>query len=251
MNDIKFLALRLDPLTMTQSVERCEELICIRGAQHVVLNAAKVVAAQEDEKLKNIINSCELVNADGMSIVWGAKLLGLEVPERVAGIDLMHELVLLSKEKGYSIYLLGAKKDTVEKTADTFSKAGANVVSFRDGYWSESDETEVVREISRHKPDLLFIALPSPQKELFLSRNLKSLNAGLVMGVGGSFDVVAGVTSRAPKFMQSSGLEWLFRLIQEPRRMFKRYLIGNAKFVLLVIKGMLARFKARSGSKNV
>ena len=250
MNGIKFLGLRLDALSMPQSVERCERLIGIRGAQHVVLNAAKVVAAQNDGDLKNIINHCDMVNADGMSVVWGAKLLGLNVPERVAGIDLMHELVTLSSKKGYSIYLLGAKKEIVESTAVIFSNLGANVSGFRDGYWTDSEEATVVAEIASHKPDFLFIAIPSPQKEIFLSKHLEKLDSGLAMGVGGSFDVVAGLTARAPKIMQLAGLEWLFRLIQEPRRMLKRYLIGNTKFVILVLKALLFRLGDNRGSKN-
>jgi len=250
MTENNFFGLRLDALNMAQSVERCEELIRRRGAQHVVLNAAKVVAAQADRDLENIINNCDLVNADGMSIVWGARLLGVRVPERVAGIDLMHELVQLSKNKGYSIYLLGAGPEIVQKTADIFSKSGANVVSFRDGFWSEPEEASVVLEIAKHKPDILFIAIPSPQKELFLAKNLGSLETGLAMGVGGSFDVVAGLTARAPKFMQLSGFEWLFRLLQEPRRMFKRYLIGNTKFAILILRGVFRRMGIKFGRKK-
>ena len=237
-SSVTFLGLKVDPLTMSETLQRCEELISMRNKQHVVINAAKVVAASESVELRQIINSCDLVNADGMSVVWAAKLLGKDLPERVAGIDLMFELVQLSKQKGFSIFLLGAEETVSETVFSSFQASGANVIGRRNGFWSQGDEAELVDEIASKAPDILFIAIPSPQKEIFLSQHLGRLNCGLVVGVGGSFDVVAGKVVRAPKVLQRMGLEWTIRLIQEPRRMFLRYLKGNSKFIWLVIKAI-------------
>ena len=243
---VDFLGLKVHPLSMQESVSRCEELIKLRRKQHVVINAAKVVSASESPELRQIINSCDLVNADGMAVVWAARLLKKPLPERVAGIDLMHQLVQLSVRKTFSIYLLGAQEEVSKKVFDNFVSQGAQIVGRRNGFWSVNEEAELVSEISNLAPDLLFIAIPSPAKEIFLSRYLEELNCGLVFGVGGSFDVVSGKTKRAPTYMQKIGLEWFYRLAQEPKRMIKRYAVGNTKFVLLVLKELWTSRKFRS-----
>jgi len=243
---VDFLGLRVHPLTMQESLTRCEELIKIRNKQHVVINAAKVVSASESPELTQIINSCDLINADGMSVVWAARVLKTPLPERVAGIDLMHQLVQLSSRKKFSIYLLGAEEEVSKKVFDHFVAQGAPIVGRRNGFWGIDEEADLVAEISKLAPDLLFIAIPSPNKELFLSRYLDELNCGLVFGVGGSFDVVSGKTKRAPNAMQKLGLEWFYRLAQEPKRMLKRYAVGNTKFVLLVVRELWNSRKIRS-----
>ena len=233
---VDFLGLNVHPLTMQESLTRCEELIKLRLKQHVVINAAKVVSATESPELRGIINTCDLINADGMAVVWASRLLKKPLPERVAGIDLMHQLVKLSSHKRYSIYLLGAQEEVSKEVFENFVAQGALITGRRNGFWSVDEEANVVAEIANLAPDLLFIAIPSPNKELFLGRYLKELNCGLVVGVGGSFDVVSGKTKRAPVAIQKMGLEWLYRLAQEPKRMFKRYAVGNTKFILLVLK---------------
>jgi N-acetylglucosaminyldiphosphoundecaprenol N-acetyl-beta-D-mannosaminyltransferase len=147
---------------MEQSIQRCEELIKLRGKQHVVINAAKVVAADESKELKAIISSCDLINADGMSIVWASRLLGAPVPERVAGIDLMYSLVEMSRDKNYSIHLLGASESVSLQVAKTFSDYGANVIGRRNGYWEIEEEESIVQEVASLAPDILFVAIPSP-----------------------------------------------------------------------------------------
>jgi N-acetylglucosaminyldiphosphoundecaprenol N-acetyl-beta-D-mannosaminyltransferase len=244
-----FLGLRLDALDMAETLDACEKLIAKRNTQHVVLNAAKVVHASDNAQLTRIINGCDLVNADGMSVVWAARALGLKIRERVAGIDLMHNLVDLSQARRYSIYLVGATQRNLDITSKNFIERGANVVGSRNGYWQQSDELEIVRQIADKAPDILFLAIPSPQKEFFLSKHLENLNVGLAVGVGGSFDIVAGETKRAPLLMQKAGLEWVFRLAQEPRRMFKRYFVGNLRFVILVISELLMKTSKSRRSK--
>jgi N-acetylglucosaminyldiphosphoundecaprenol N-acetyl-beta-D-mannosaminyltransferase len=207
----------------------------------VVLNAAKVVQAREDDELRHAIEGCELVGADGMSIVWAARLLGMSVPERVAGIDLMTELMRYAADRGRSVFLLGAHEETVPEVARRLRERHPtlHIAGVRNGYWSADEEGAVVSAVADANADLLFIAMPSPKKEIFVARHRTRLNVRFVMGVGGSFDVIAGKTRRAPSWMQRAGLEWLFRLGQEPTRMLRRYAVGNSKFAFLVTKRLL------------
>lgn len=242
-NRSEILRVQIDRLTMSQSVEKAIELINGGGAhQHVVVNAAKMVAASEDSNLRATINACSMINADGQSVVWASRILGDPLPERVAGIDFMNALVDASAAAGFSIYLLGAKPDVVSRVATEFMNRGANVAGFHDGYWrSKVQDEDLVEQIRRSGANVLFVAIPSPDKEIFLAKHLQGLGINLAVGVGGSFDVVAGITKRAPVAMQKLGFEWLFRLVQEPRRMFKRYLVGNLKFTRLVVEEYVHR----------
>lgn len=240
--------LPVHPLTLEESVAAAEALIADGGPhQHVVMNASKIVRAHDDPELARIIRSCSLVNADGQSVVWAGRLLGSPLPERVAGIDFMLALWRSSARRGYRVYLLGAEPQVVEETARIAAAQGVAIVGYRDGYWDETQETQVVAAVREARPDILFLAVPSPRKEYFLARRQKDLGCALMVGVGGSFDVVAGVRSRAPRWMQRAGLEWFHRLIQEPRRMFLRYAVGNARFVALVAACWARRPAGRGG----
>lgn len=224
---------------MDETVRRVEEIIK-NGVptQHVVINASKVNLMEKDPELRKIVNGCPLINADGASILWAAKKLGVPLKERVTGIDLFLKLVKLANEKGYKIYLFGAKEEVVKKVKGIFEAQYPNlqIVGYRNGYFSEQDEEQIVADMANSGADMMFVAFSSPKKEYWVNKYLKKLNIPFVMGVGGSFDVVAGVTDRAPKWMQDHSLEWFYRFIQEPRRMWKRYIVGNAKFVSLTYK---------------
>lgn len=233
------MGLNLDLLDMNESVSRCVELISKRGSQHVVLNAAKVVMAQSNLPLRESIERADLVNADGMSVVWAARVLGLAVPMRVSGIDLMVELLEVAKILGLGVYLLGAAEQTVSDLRDLLIAQGVTIVGSQNGYWANAEELEIVEQVRAAAPDILFIALPTPQKEQFVKNHIDRLNAGLCFGVGGSFDVLTGRVRRAPRWMQRVGLEWVARMIQEPRRMVARYLYGNAAFVFLVLRELI------------
>src|SRR5690554_4490274 len=208
--------------------------------QHVVVNAGKIVAMQHDEALRQSVLEADMINADGMSVVWASRFLGKALPARVAGIDLMLELVKMAHEHGYKCYFLGARQEVVEKVVDTFSKeySSSIIAGYRNGYFKEEEE-QIAKDISSSGADMLFVAMSSPKKEIFVNKYKQLMNVPFVMGVGGSFDVVAGVTKRAPLWMQNVGLEWFYRLIQEPTRMWKRYLVGNTKFMWLVLKARL------------
>ena len=179
------------------------------------------------------MNLCPLINADGASVVWAAKKLGVPLKERVTGIDLFENLIKLANDKGYKIYLFGAKEEVVVKLKNMFEEQYPNlqIVGYRNGYFTEADEPEIVKDMAESGADMMFVAFSSPKKEYWVNKYLKQLNIPFVMGVGGSFDVMTGVTNRAPIWMQNHGLEWFYRFIQEPRRLWKRYIIGNWQFV--------------------
>ena len=231
-------------LTLAESIAAADELIADgRPHQHVSVNAAKIVRAQRDSELARIIRSCELVNADGQAVVWAGRMLGRPLPERVTGIDFMLALWERAARERYRVFLLGAEPAVVRRVAAIATSRGVDVVGYRDGYWSDEQEPKVVAAVRAARPDLLFLAVPTPRKEYFLARHLTDLNCGLAVGVGGSFDVVAGIRARAPRWMRRVGLEWSFRLMQEPRRLFVRYLIGNTAFVLLVLRDVVMQRK--------
>ena len=176
-----------------------------------------------------------------MGVVMGAGFLGHDVPERVAGVDVFHELLAMSAREGLSGFLLGATEEVVSLTASRALalNPGLKLAGYHHGYfWS--DEAGTVEKVRASGAQLLFVAVTSPNKENFINRWRDQLGVSVVMGVGGTFDVVAGKVKRAPLWMRRWGLEWLYRVLQEPRRTWRRYLVTNAKF-----GGLLVREKAR------
>lgn len=224
----------VNALSMDETVSYVEKIINSGiPTQHVVINASKVNLMRKDPELRKIVNSCPLINADGASIIWAAKKLGVPIKERVTGIDLFLHLVELANKKGYKIYLFGAKQEVVAKVKTIFETQYPNIqiVGYRNGYFTDDDEPGIVKNMRDSKADMMFVAFSSPKKEYWVNKYLHDINIPFVMGVGGSFDVVAGVTDRAPKWMQDRGLEWFYRFIQEPKRLWNRYMIGNWEFV--------------------
>jgi N-acetylglucosaminyldiphosphoundecaprenol N-acetyl-beta-D-mannosaminyltransferase len=210
---------------------------------HVVVNAGKIVAMQKDFQLRHSVNESDLINADGQAVVWASRFLGKPLKERVAGIDIMMNLVELACNREFKIFFFGAQEEVVRKVVDSFSNQFSPdiIAGYRNGYYKKEDEGKIAQEIADSGANILFVGISSPKKENFLYENkdiLRSVN--FIMGVGGSFDVVAGKVKRAPVWMQKAGLEWFYRFLQEPKRMWKRYLIGNSKFIFLVLK---ERFK--------
>lgn len=235
----KIMNTYVNAISMEETISEIEKIIeKKKPTQHVVINASKVNLMEKDPKLRKIVNSCPLINADGASIVWAAKRMGIPLKERVTGCDLFQKLVVVAEKKGYKIYLFGAKEEVVKKVKAIFEEKypDIQIVGYRNGYFTEADEPEIVKDMAESGADMMFVAFSSPKKEYWVNKYIKQLNIPFVMGVGGSFDIVAGVTERAPKWWQDHGLEWLYRFIQEPRRMWKRYIIGNAKFVALTYK---------------
>ncbi|MCU1602729.1 MAG: glycosyltransferase [Frankiales bacterium] len=248
---VRLFGVAVDPMTMDQTIGAVHRFIrCGLPHQHVCLNAAKVVELDRSPELAAAISACDLVNVDGQAVVWASKVLRAPVPERVAGVDLFTRLLAEAAVHGHRVFLLGARQDVVDAVRERAEREhpGLQVVGARSGYWTDAEEADVVAEVAAARADLLFLAIPSPRKELFLGEYGVALGVPFRMGVGGSFDVYAGITKRAPRWMQRTGLEWSYRLLQEPRRMFKRYLFGNSAFVLLTLRSF--RPQARSHSQK-
>jgi len=238
---IEFMGCRMHPWTMRETVEEIGRRIRAgQLTQHVVVNVAKLVNMREDDALRASVESCDIVNIDGMGVVWGARFIGHAVSERVAGVDLFHELLAMSAREGFSVFLLGATREVVSETARRVAVQypGLRLAGFHHGYFWE-DEASVVEKVRASGAELLFVAITSPKKENFIARWRDRLGVKFVMGVGGTFDVVAGKVKRAPYWMQRAGLEWLYRVIQEPGRMWKRYLVTNSKFAWYLLKEKL------------
>ena len=181
-NKVDFIGIALDNLSMSETLDRIDNSIsCNKQIHHCVINAGKVVKMQNDKKLYKSVISSDLINADGISIVWGAKLFGCKIKERVAGIDLMENLVELAFKKKYTCFFLGAKERVVKKTVEYYSKKYSDEVigGFRNGYFDEYEEKTVIDQIIKSKANLLFVAITSPKKEIFLNKykdELKSIN---------------------------------------------------------------------------
>lgn len=233
----------VDSLTFAETLAEIERLIATREpVQHCVVNASKAVMMHEDADLRRIVSSCALINADGQSVVWAARLLGHPVPERVAGIDLFLALLGRAEQRGYPVYFLGATQEVLDATVARARREhpGLRISGAQNGYWPAECAEDVIAAIRAAEPAIMFVGMPSPRKEYWLAENVSALRVPFSMGVGGSFDVYAGVVSRAPHWMQRVGLEWAYRFAQEPRRMWKRYLVGNVKFVRLVLEAWRA-----------
>lgn len=235
---VKFLGVPMHPWTMEQTVREIFRRMEVGlFTQHVVVNVAKIVNMRSDAALRESVLGCDIINIDGMGVVWGARFLGIPVPERVAGIDLFFRLLAEAEKRGETVYFLGAKEEVVEEAVKRLRSRfpRLTVAGWHHGYFWDNEET-VVREIAKSGANMLFVAITSPRKEQFIHKWRDELGVSFAMGVGGTFDVVAGKVRRAPVWMQKAGLEWLFRLIQEPHRMWRRYLVTNAKFAKLILQ---------------
>ena len=244
---INFMDVPLDVLTMSETIARIDEAMRSRTRlQQVVVNVAKFVMMRSNEELRRDVVEFDLINVDGMGIVIAARLLGFGKIERIAGIDLMREALRLCAEKGYRPYFFGAKQEVLNKAIIEIKRLfpAIDVAGCRNGYFKSEDELGIVNTIRASKADCLFIAISSPTKERFIRRYRDELGVSFVMGVGGSIDVIAGFVKRAPLWTQKWGLEWAFRLGQEPRRMWKRYLFTNSMFAIILSGTLLRRMLA-------
>ncbi len=240
MERVKFMETYVDNLTMDETIEYVDVFIREKRPLHLVgINADKINEIQKDVRLKNIINESGIINADGVSVIWASGLLGKPLKERVAGIDLMYELLAHAEKKGYIVYLLGAKQHIVEKTYQNIKKLHPDlqIAGYRNGYFKKDEWHLIADELRQSKADIIFIGISSPLKEYLVEylQKEEDLNA-VLMGVGGSFDVISGEIARAPKWMRNIGLEWFFRFLQEPKRLGKRYFVGNIEFIKNVVR---------------
>lgn len=244
---IRFFDLPLDLLDMSGTVAAIEGAVEQgRPGAHLGLNAANLVTARDDRAFGDDLAAADLVTADGQSVVWGARMYGHAVPERVTGIDLMQALLDAARRHDWGVYLLGARADVVGALAERLTREGNRIVGWRDGYFDLDDATEVASVVRETGATLLFVGMPSPAKERFIIGAARPAGVPYSIGVGGSFDVLSGELRRAPSWMQGAGLEWLFRLSQEPGRLLRRYAVTNTRYVALLLRGAIGRRWRRS-----
>jgi N-acetylglucosaminyldiphosphoundecaprenol N-acetyl-beta-D-mannosaminyltransferase len=242
----------LDPLTLDETVRRC--LDAVRNGEQLeigVVNAAKLVNMRRDPRLAQAVAGCDLVLADGQAVVWAGRVLRAPLPERVAGIDLFMRLLAAAESAGMSVYFLGAKEEVLELMLDQVALRfpNLNVAGSRNGYFDDSEQQAVAGAIADSGAQMLFLGMTSPKKEIFTAGYGERTGAKVVHGVGGSFDILAGITRRAPESWQRLGAEWLYRAVQEPRRLGRRYLTTNAAFLLMTARELI-RFTPSTGPAN-
>jgi len=214
--------------------------------QICLANAFTVTLAQRNAPFKRLLNQASLVLADGMSIVWGGQWIGLKIPERIAGPDFMEMLCADSAEKGHTVFLMGSSPENLLQLTSVLKSRWPSLMveSYSPPMCQELSEEEtqhIIHQLEATKPDILFVGMTCPKQEIWIAKNLHRLQVPVCAGVGAAFDFLSGSIPRAPQWLRQSGLEWLYRLYCEPRRLWKRYLLGNAIFLSLLLKELLAR----------
>ena len=239
MNQINAFNIKVHPLTLNDFVSFIRTSLQNRNQLvQFGVNSATVNEARENDEFRRVINSADLINLDGMSVVWALRYLGHKVPERVATPDLADSVLAMAADEKFSVFLFGATDSVLAQCKANLNLAypELRIAGLRNGYYQPEEETLIIEQINQSGADILLIGMSSPKKEFLFDKYRDMLKVYYVLGVGGYFDILSGRTKRAPRWMQEKGLEWVFRLIQEPRRMWRRYLIGNNKFLWTVIR---------------
>ena len=242
MREIEAFNIKVHPLQKSEFISIIE--YNLKNGHKIVqngVNASCIITLYKNEKFKNAIINSNLVNIDGISVVWALRLLGYKIPERVACPDLAKDILVLAEDKNYSVFLLGAQETSLLLCLKNLKSTFHNlrIAGSRNGYFQEEEELAIVNIINDSNPDILLLGMPSPKKELFVEKYKSVLTAKYIFGIGGFIDILSGQKKRAPSWIQKIGMEWFYRFVQEPKRMWRRYLIGNSKFIWLVIKEKL------------
>lgn len=239
------LGLSFDAVTMEEAVSRCIELCRAPRLSHTIItaNASHLCMMRRDPELAAACRAAHLTVADGMSVVWALRASGQPVPARVAGVDLMTQLLEQAGVHRLRIYLLGARREVIAALVKAIRAKypGVEIAGFHDGYFGPQDHGAIAEEIRASGAHMLFVGMPTPFKETWCERHRQRVNVPVIIGVGGSFDVLAGFIRRAPGWMQSLGLEWFWRLLMEPRKLWRRYLTTNSEFMWLACWEIVAR----------
>lgn len=245
---VDLLGSPFDRVGMQSTIDQCIAWCSGPRVSHTVitLNAALLCMMRRDAELRAACRSGDLIVADGMPVVWTSRLAGIPLPERVAGVDLTARLLAEGASRGLSVYFLGARPEVVGSLADYCHRnhPGLKVIGYRDGYFSAADHEAIVADIASLAPHMLFVGMPSPFKETWCQRHRDALRVPVIVGVGGTFDVLTGYVRRAPRALQAVGMEWSWRLAMEPRKMWKRYLRTNTEFLGLAAREIF-RLRAR------
>ncbi len=229
--------LLLDAVNLTEALRVCEGAAQNGGQVQVATVSLHFLSkARSDPRFAEVVNDADLVVADGMPVVWLSRLMGAPLPERITGHDLVHGFADLAARRGYSVFFLGATPELADKAASTLRHrhpglrvAGAYAGAFTEGGLglTQADEDGAVDSIKAARPEFLFVALGCPKQEFWIQRHMKAVGVPVCIGVGSVLDVLGGRVSRAPVWAQQAGMEWAVRLVQEPRRLWKRYLLQD------------------------
>lgn len=239
---VSLLGLNLDRVDMAQVLEWAEDRIREGGPGHVVTaNMRFMSVAMQDQSFASIINGADLAVTDGMPLIWLSKLLGAPILERITGPDLLLSLAKLAAEKGFSVYLMGGAPGVAEDAAIRLCAIhpSLKIAGTHHGYFDENEELEVVSAIRRCRPQILFVALGCPKQEFWIHRWMHELDVPMCIGVGGTLDILTGRLQRAPTWVQRTGLEWLYRLQQEPGRLWRRYVLLDIPTTLRATSSVL------------
>lgn len=243
MSRIKFLNTHVDNLSMQEAINKIDKLIINKEPSYVVTpNVDHIVKLEVDSEFRDVYNNADLILTDGMPLIWISKLKNNPIKEKVSGSDLFPEVCKIAAEKGYKVFLLGAAEGVAAKAGENLKRKykGLNIVgTYSPSYGFEKKEDEIkqiINMIKEVKPDILAVGLGAPKQEKFLYKYKKELNVPVSLAIGASIDFEAGNIERAPIWMQKNGFEWLYRLIKEPKRMFKRYIIDDIKIIKLIFQ---------------
>lgn len=234
---INFLGIEVGALTRSEIVEEILNYAISGKTKFITyLNAHCLNTALTDNEYKRILQKAELVYAGGQGVFWAARFLGAPLPERVNILDFFDVLVRELREKKITIYLLGGMDDVVKKAQGKLKNLGLAVMGSRNGFFNKAEEPEIIREINSLKPDILMVGMGVPIQEKWIYSHLNELDVKLCWGVGGVFKIFSGDLKITPKWISNCGMEWFYLGLQDPARLFKRYLIGNLIFIHHVLK---------------
>jgi len=237
-----FIGLLFHNLTLEESILQVEKFIQSNTPHKVFTPTAElIVRANHDDGLREICNTTDILTVDSYVVYYAARLCGKPLKEPVSAARLMFNFLGVACQKKYRLYLLGAREEVVSKTVKNLERdyPGINIVGYHNGYFDFNNDSDIIRDIKIKSPHVLFVAMSSPLKENFINKNLMEMGVPVSIGVGGSFDIIAGKCKLAPAWVSKIGLEWFYRLVQEPGRLWKRYLITNTKFLWLVLRELL------------
>lgn len=232
----------ISKLSLDQVISELETYVLEKRPRYIsVVNVAKIVKMRSDQELNASVRSASIIGADGVPLVWASRLLGDPLPGRVNGTDLMYRLLGRANERGYRVFFFGASEEVLQNVLRRVRQdyPGAVIAGAQNGYFKPEEEWNIANKIRDSRADIIFIAFGTPKKEIWVRRYLDVMSVPVVHGVGGSFDVFAGLIPRAPVWMQQWGLEWFYRLLQEPRRMWSRYLVTNSVFIYLLFRELI------------
>ncbi|WP_073026083.1 WecB/TagA/CpsF family glycosyltransferase [Lutispora thermophila] len=231
---VEIVGVNIDNITFQEAENICKEYLQQDKLKMIFTpNSELLVDAVKDPSFSHVLNSGDLIIPDGIGVVIASRFYGTPLKEKVAGCELMNSLLEIAYTQERSVYFLGGKEGVAEEAAQKLSEKypGINIAGYHHGYFDEDEEKEIIQEIISKKPDIIFVAMGAPRQEKWIYKHRDVLGAKIAIGVGGSLDILAGRAKRAPEFYQKAGLEWLYRLLKEPKRFFR--MLKLPKFILL------------------